>query len=144
MSEFPAKKYKCPSAISEYWNICDELSYVHGMKIVIPHKLRREMLAKIHVGHFGIEKCHRRACEVLYQPRMNQSISEMVKSCLTYLEDRPMQALKPLMPHPVASYPWEKIGVDLCVFEKANYLIICDYYSNFQNCVNYSQHQAIW
>ena len=35
------------------------------------------------------------------------------------------------MPHPVASYPWDEIGVDLCVFEKENYLIICDYYSNF-------------
>ena len=23
-----------------------------------------------------------------------------------------------LMPHPVVNYPWEKIGVDLCVFEK--------------------------
>jgi len=29
------------------------------------------------------------------------------------------------------NYPWKKIGVDLCVFEKESYLIICDYYSNF-------------
>ena len=51
MSGFPAEKYKCPSAISEYWNICDELSYVNGiilkgMKIVIPQKLRRECWQK--------------------------------------------------------------------------------------------------
>ena len=38
---------------------------------------------------------------------------------------------QPLMQHTIASYPWEKIGVDLCVFEKENYLIIYDYYSNF-------------
>ena len=53
-----------------------------GMKTVIPHKLRREMLVKIHVGYLGylgIEKCRRRAREDLYWPGMNQSISEMVK-----------------------------------------------------------------
>ena len=97
MSGFPAEKYKCLSAISEYWNIHDELSYVSGiilkgMKIVIPHKLRREMLAKIHVGHLDIEKCRRMAREVLYWHGMNQSISEMVKSCATCLEYRPKQA----------------------------------------------------
>ena len=54
MSGFPAEKYKCPPAISEYWNIHDEPSYVNGiilkgMKIVIPHTLKRKMLPKIHV-----------------------------------------------------------------------------------------------
>ena len=110
MSGFPVEKYKYPSAISEYWKNRDELSYVNGiilkgMKIVIPHKLRREMLAKIHVGHLGIEKCRRRAREVLYWPGMNQSISEMVKSCSICLEYRLKQASQPVMSYPVASYP---------------------------------------
>ena len=102
-----------------------------GMKIVIAHKLRREMLAKIHVRHLSIEKCRRRAREVLYWHGMDQSISEMVKSCSTGLEYRPKQASQPVMPQPVTSYPWKKIGGDLYVFEKENYLIICDYYRNF-------------
>ncbi len=35
------------------------------------------------------------------------------------------------MSHPITSYAWEKIGVDLCLFEKENYLVMCDYYSNY-------------
>ena len=85
------------------------------------------MLKKIHQGHLGIEKCRRRAREVLYWPGLNQAISEIVKSCATCQEYRPKQASKPLHPHPVTSNRWEKIGVDLCQFEQDHYLVMCDY-----------------
>ena len=34
-------------------------------------------------------------------------------------------------PHPVTNYPWEKVGVDLCSLEGENYLVMCDYFSNY-------------
>ena len=136
MSGFPKNKLDCPAEIREFWNIRDELSFVKGLllkglKVIIPKSLRKEMLKKIHQGHLGIEKCRRRACEVLYWPGLNQAISEIVQSCATCQEYRPKQASEPLHPHPVTSNPWEKIGVDLCQFEQDHYLVMCDYYSNY-------------
>ena len=75
--------------------------------------------------------CRRRACEVLYWPYMNQSISEMVKSCSTCKKYKMKQRSQPLQPQPVTNYPWEKVGVDICVFGKENFIVICDYYSNY-------------
>lgn len=133
---FPEHKTDCSRKVMEFWNVRDELSYADGIifkgsKIVIPTALRKLMLKKIHVGHLGIEKCRRRARQVMYWPGLNQSISDMVQACSTCLQHRSKQASQPLQPHPVANYPWEKVGVDLCVVNGNNYLVMCDYYSNY-------------
>lgn len=133
---FPSNKSNCSREIIEYWNIRDELSYVEGLimkgsKIIIPKTLRKQMLQKIHAGHLGIEKCRRRAREVMYWPGMYQSITDMVKSCSVCLKHQPKQPAQPLNPHPVTNYPWEKLGVDLCSLEGENYLVMCDYFSNY-------------
>jgi hypothetical protein len=86
LSGFPHEKRECPVEIRDFWNIRNELSLVNGiilkgLKVVIPRSLRKEMLQKIHVGHLGIEKCRRRAREVLYWPGLNQEVADMVKNC---------------------------------------------------------------
>ena len=64
------------------------------------------MLHNIHnKGHMGIEKYRKRACEELYWPYMNQSITEMVKSCSTYMKYQMEQPSEQLQPHPVINYP---------------------------------------
>ncbi|MES9881311.1 MAG: RNase H-like domain-containing protein [Sedimenticola sp.] len=135
---FLDKKSDCPKTIVEFWNVRNELSYIEsngllmkGSKVIIPHSMRKEMLQKIHVGHLWIEKCKRRARHAMYWPGMNQRITEIVQACSICMSHRPKQTSEPLMPHPVASYPWQKIGVDLCTANNKNYLVICDYYSNY-------------
>ena len=46
-------------------SVVEDIVY-KGSKIVIPKSLRKEMLKKIHAGHLGIEKCRKRAREVMY------------------------------------------------------------------------------
>ncbi|XP_062610112.1 uncharacterized protein LOC134271904 [Saccostrea cucullata] len=133
---FPKQKWDLPSSIQEYWNFRSELSYADGLilkgtKIVIPNSLRKEMLQKIHTGHLGIEKCRQRARQIMYWPGMNQSIEEKVKSCSECLKHRAKQTAEPLLSHETANYPWAKIGVDLCVCNNKNYLVMCEYYSNY-------------
>ena len=36
-----------------------------------------------------------------------------------------------IRPHAVIKYLWEKVGVDICVFGKENFLVICNYFSNY-------------
>lgn len=83
MAGWPNIKQDSPSDIAEYWNCRAELSIVDdmiykGSKIVIPKSLRKEMLEKIHRGQLGIEKCKKRACEVMYWSRMNQDVTNGV------------------------------------------------------------------
>ncbi|CAI5671480.1 unnamed protein product [Oreochromis niloticus] len=83
---WPSCKQSCSPVIQEYWNCRAELSVVDdvvfkGGKIVIPKSLRGEMLKKIHAGHLGMEKCKRRAREVMYWPRINQDVTNEVSNC---------------------------------------------------------------
>ncbi|XP_030854482.1 uncharacterized protein K02A2.6-like [Strongylocentrotus purpuratus] len=93
---WPETKQQCPVRVREYWNIRSELSEADGIifkgsKIVVPTTMRRFMLNKIHEGHLGIEKCKKRAREVIYWPRINTDITEMVLSCTSCLMSRPKQ-----------------------------------------------------
>ncbi|KAL4709067.1 hypothetical protein ACJJTC_013480 [Scirpophaga incertulas] len=58
-----------------FWLVRNDLHFFEGVlfrnsKIVIPKTLRKDMLDRIHEGHMGIEKCKRRAREVMWWPEM--------------------------------------------------------------------------
>ena len=60
---------------------------------------------------------------------MNQQIEKMIGGCRECLKHRPSKNKEPLMPHPVPTQPWEKIGSDLFELAGTTYIIITDYYS---------------
>lgn len=131
---WPNMRQDCSPVIRDYWNCRAELSVVDdiiykGSKIVVPSSLRKEMLKKIHAGHLGIEKCKRRAREVMYWPRINQDVTNGVSNCTTCLKYQASNPAEPLKPHPVPSRPYEKVGADLFVSEGKDYIVITDYYS---------------
>lgn len=75
---WPSKKASIPDELGDYWNIRAELSVNDGViykrnQIVIPNSMRKDMLQRIHTGHLGMEKCKRRAREVMYRPRINMT-----------------------------------------------------------------------
>ena len=67
----------------------------------------------------------------MFWPGMNGQITEMVNAFATRTKHRPKHASEPLNSHPVTNFPREKIGVDLCVYNGVNDLVICDYYSKY-------------
>ena len=80
---WPHSRQHTPNEIHEFWNYRDEMSEIDGviMKgdgIVIPTTLRSEMLVRIHDSHMGIEKCRRRARNVIFWPRTNEQISDLI------------------------------------------------------------------
>ena len=135
-SGWPESKRQCPVEIAEYWNVRSELSEADGIifkgtKIVVPNAMRKVVLGKIHEGHLGIEKCKKRAREVIYWPRINVDITEMVQNCTSCLLYKPQQQAESLQPHAVPNRPWEKVAADLFTLNNRDYLVIVDYFSQF-------------
>ncbi|VDH98496.1 Hypothetical predicted protein [Mytilus galloprovincialis] len=130
---WPQCRSECRAQIVEFWNHRDKLSVnigiiFKGHKIVIPTSLRALMLDKIHTGHMGVEKCIRRARDVLFWPKMSLDISDMVLKCSVCLERRNSNAKEPLEPHKIPQYPWQVVATDLFYWNN-DYIVIVDYYS---------------
>ncbi|KAL7858896.1 hypothetical protein SRHO_G00140430 [Serrasalmus rhombeus] len=100
-----------------------------GSKIVIPKSLRHDMLKKIHAGHLGIEKCRKRAREVMYWPRINHDIANEVSDCSTCQRYQSSNPAEPLKPHTVPNRPYQKVGADLFECAGKVYIVVTDYYS---------------
>ena len=123
----------CPKP---YATFMDELSNIDGVimkgqRVVVPEKMRAQMLNLIHEGHMGIEKCKRRARVTLYWPKMNQDIYDRVSRCDTCQEYRSSQQQQPLLMHERPDRAWGKVGCDLFYLNQTAYLLIADYYSHF-------------
>ena len=73
---WPELRKNCNKIVQPYWTYRDEITVVNGIllrgnRIIVPTKLRAGMLKLIHEGHFGMEKCKRRARQCLFWPEMN-------------------------------------------------------------------------
>ena len=68
-----------------------------GDRIVIPATLRSEMLARVHDSHLGIEKCRRRARDIMFWPQMNEQINEMISKCDICQEYQSSYSKEPMM-----------------------------------------------
>lgn len=59
---WPDNQRQIPEKIKQYWTFREELSYEDGIifkgsRLVVPQRLRSEMLNKIHESHMGKVKC---------------------------------------------------------------------------------------
>ena len=135
-SGWPKNKADVPPGARPYWNYRDEISHHDGLlfkgeKVVIPTSMRTDMLKIIHSSHLGMEKCKRRAKDVIYWPGMSTQIEDVVQNCEVCARYQRSNVKEPLLCHDPPHRPWEKVGADLCEFGGRTYLVLVDYYSNF-------------
>ena len=133
---WPSTLDKVPAEVKPYFQFQDEITAQNGLlfkgeRLIVPAKLRKEMMEKVHSSHLGVEGCLRRAREVFYWPRMNAEFKDFILKCDICNSYKPAQPQEPLMPHEIPSRPWQKVGSDLFLFDHRFYLITVDYYSSF-------------
>ena len=121
----PPTKDACDAEIHEFLNCREELSVIDGVifegsKIGIPTSTRKLILEKIHQGHLGMEKCKKRARDVLYWPRIHAEIAELANQCRTCLKYKPQHQTEPLLQHESPSRAWQKVGTDLFSWDGKN------------------------
>jgi len=93
--------------------------------------MRREMLMKIHKSHLWTAASIRKACDVIYLPKISSDITEFISNCTTCAEINDSQQKQPLQTHSIPTRPWSRIAVDLITLNKKDYLLTVDYFSDY-------------
>ena len=133
---WPDEKSKVPPLVKPYSKFHDELAIQDGVifkgsQIIDPASLRKEMIQKVHEGHFGVESCLKRAKEVFFWPLINAEIRDYVSNCSVCNTLRPSQCREPLNTHEVPERPWATVATDIFSYKGDNFIVVVDYYSNF-------------
>ncbi|KAJ8707676.1 hypothetical protein PYW07_011353 [Mythimna separata] len=81
-------------------------------RIVIPEKMHKEILNKIHEGHLGISRCRERAKQSVWWLGLSKQIEEKVKTCSKCIETS-QNHKETMVLDPPPDRPWQKIGIDL-------------------------------
>ena len=86
LNGLPEDKNNWELSIRPYFNVKNNLTVdkdiiLCGSRIVIPLKLRKEMLSRLHASHQGIERTKRRARQTIYWPNIDNDITNTCKCC---------------------------------------------------------------
>ena len=84
MSGWPDDKLKTLLCVHEYWPYGEELTTANGIvylgiRITIPGSMGREMKARAHRSHLGIQYTTSSARDIMYWPRMTADLTEAVQ-----------------------------------------------------------------
>ena len=106
-----------PEELVGFWRKKDELTtegnrIMWGSRVVVPAKLRGEVLQEFHRGHPGIVRMKQLARSYVLWPGIDKQIEEVVKSCVPCQSQQNMAPRVPLQTWPWPSTPWERVHVD--------------------------------
>lgn len=133
---WPLKKSDLNPMLYVYWPFRHEIYVASNVlfkrdRIIVPRTLKHDMLNKIHVGHFGLDVCLRRAKEVLYWPGMTNDITNVINNCQTCWEHKKSNSREPMIIQEQPQRPWEKLGIDLFKWNNHMFVAVGDYFSKF-------------
>ena len=99
-------------------------------RMVVPARLKGELLRKIHQGHGGERRCMKRARTSVWWPNIGQDIKRVVEECPDCVESRSARK-EPLIGTALPNGPWEKVAIDYFNCQGKWYILIVDYYSRY-------------
>lgn len=126
-----------PEEVRQYKKLEDSLltdsgCIFYGSRLVIPAKLQRQVLDLLHLGHFGMQRMKQLARSVVYWPRIDDDIEELVRTCTSCAEHQnkpPKSANHPWM---LPEKPWSRLHLDHAInFMGSDWLVLVDAYSKY-------------
>ena len=107
-----------------------------GYRVVIPPKLRPQVLEELHSGHLGIVKMKSLARGHVWWPNIDVDIERIAKSCAGCQEHQKAPTQAPLHPWEWPSDKWQRIHVDYAgPFLGHMFLLVVDAYSKWSEVV---------
>ena len=136
ISGFPGKSNDCSPNIQRYWNIRNDLSalgnlVLFGRRIIIPIRLRKEILENLHSAHQGETGMKARATTCVYWPGITGDIKNRKLQCRECNDMAPSQTPEPYLTSSSPDYPFEKVVSDYFSLHGHKYLLYADRYSGW-------------
>ena len=121
--------FKAYVAVASELCVANDL-LLRGSRLVIPPKLRTDILHKIHTGHQGITKCRRRTSQSVWWPCISKDLEDLISKCPICCMQK-LQHSEPLLTSPLPDHPWQKVATDLFEWRNCSYVLVVDYYSRY-------------
>ena len=137
---FPATKGS-DSSLMPYLVRKDELTtsqgcLLWGNRVIVPPKLRKQVLEELHTGHLGVVKMKAVARSYVWWPGLDAQIEEKCKTCLPCQRTQKTPCLTPLHPWPWPTAPWQRIHVDFAgPYEGRMFLVVVDAHSKWPEVI---------
>ena len=133
---WPETIKELPTPLRQFWSYREEIGVSDGVifkgsQVIIPKTLQEDILRQLHLGHMGIESTRRLARETVFWPNINKDVERITKECDACQEHQARQEKEPLLPHDIPPAPWTKLGTDMFMLNRQEYLLVTDYYSKY-------------
>ena len=107
-----------------------------GLRVVVPEKLQKKVLAELHLSHSGIARMKAIARSYVWWPRLDDDIAELAKSYVACQAVKNAPPVAPLHPWIWPARPWQRIHVDFAgPFYHQSFLIIVDAHSKWPEVI---------
>jgi len=133
----PAQKFRKPADTLSVCHGC----LLYGSRVVIPTKLRRQVLDLLHECHFGIQRMKQLARTAVYWPNIDSDILDLCRQCpicAGHQSEPPKAAVHPWM---LPEKPRSRLHIDHAMsFLGYNWLVVTDAYTKYP-CSQYQRSQ---
>ena len=133
---FPDSGYDVNPAIREFHKYRHGLCVIDGVpcyktRIVVPNKMRGQILSVLHSAHQGVSGMTARAEQTVFWPSITRDIVETRASCTECHRIAPSQPAAPPVSPPSPEYPFQLQVCDYFSLHGRNYLALADRYSGW-------------
>ena len=103
-----------------------------GIRVIIPPKLRPQVLKELHQGHMGVVKMKAIARSYIWWPGIDKEIELAAKSCSGCQLTQREPSTVPVHPWEWPSLPWQRIHIDFAgPFLNSMFLVVVDAHSRW-------------
>ena len=122
--------------VAKFWRHRADLNVVDGVvmlgnRVVIPRRLRREVIQHLHAAHQGVSAMTARATAAVYWPGILSDIQAVRDGCLTCEKNAPSQRQMHPVPPMVPKVPFEAVCTDYFDLGGAHYIVYVDRFTNW-------------
>jgi hypothetical protein len=133
---FPKSRNELPESLRAFYQMNEDLYIIdntifRGRKMLIPRKLRSNILDGLHAAHQGVNGMKSNARERFFWPGLDADIKQKREQCQTCNENAPSQPDEPLILTPPPEMPFQQVVTDFYHAGNHDYLIYADRFTGW-------------